>query len=122
MTAPRIVYNLTGRPLRARHFASIRADPVEPLWPLPLPPLYEPDATPHRIADEDPGQITDLGEAGRAIVDTAGDCCETARCIGCGVHLGDANARQYCAKTYCPFASPLDAGSIPCTTPATLPP
>ncbi|QBZ80850.1 hypothetical protein pclt_cds_252 [Pandoravirus celtis] len=122
MTAPRIVYNLTGRPLRARHSAGIRVNPVEPLWPLPLPPLYDPDATPQHTTNENPGRVADLGEAGWTIVGAAGDCCEAARCIGCGVHLGDANARQYCAKTYCPFASPPDTEPIPCAQPATLPP
>ncbi|ATE82144.1 hypothetical protein psal_cds_257 [Pandoravirus salinus] len=101
MTATRIVYNLTGRPLRTRRWAGAHVHPAVPLWPVALPALYELD---ERAADETPSRAAGADQMEGPVAGTAGDWQDVVCCIGCGVHLGDANARQYCAKTHCPFA------------------
>ncbi|AGO82295.1 hypothetical protein pdul_cds_305 [Pandoravirus dulcis] len=113
MAAPKIVYNLTGRPLRVRRLTGSRERSTEPSWPLLSLSLYGPadaaapqESTP---VDADRSASADVDPFDCTVVDGPGDWHDAARCIGCGIHLGDANARQYCAKTYCPFALPPDA-------------
>ncbi|AVK74673.1 hypothetical protein pqer_cds_251 [Pandoravirus quercus] len=101
MTTPRIVYNLTGRPLRTHRLLGTDTQSTDPSWPLPLPPLYEPDAASQGSADDDAySLVADISREGVANADIWR---EIACCVGCGIHLGDANARQYCGKTYCPL-------------------
>nr|UMO78921.1 hypothetical protein [Pandoravirus belohorizontensis] len=122
MAAPKIVYNLTGRPLRARRLTGSRERPMELSWPLLPLSLCDPadaaasqESTP---ADADRSASVDVDHFDCAVVVGSGDWHDAARCIGCGIHLGDANARQYCAKTHCPFALPPDAEPPPARTPA----
>nr|UDO47819.1 hypothetical protein [Pandoravirus massiliensis] len=91
-----LVYNLTGRPLRARY--RVRAgtrsfDIVQDLNSLGADGL--PDAVPFGNDACDKGR----GNIERDLLPDA----DAARCIGCHVDLGEANARQYCGKTHCPF-------------------
>lgn len=124
MAAPKIVYNLTGRPLRARRITGSRERPGEPSWPLfPLLPCDQADATAFQestLADGDRSVSVDVDRFDCTVVEGPGDWHDAARCIGCGIHLGDANARQYCAKTHCPFALSPDA-ELPSAHAPTLP-
>ncbi|BCU03541.1 hypothetical protein [Pandoravirus japonicus] len=121
MAAPKIVYNLTGRPLRARRLAGSHERPKESSWPLfsvwPCDPTDGSTSQESTPVDADRSASVDVDRFDCAVVIGPGDWHDAARCIGCGIHLGDANARQYCAKTHCPFALPPDAEPPSARTP-----
>lgn len=93
-----LVYNLTGRPLRARrptHPTGVSSDATQNLISFGL--CAPVDAL---LFDDMHQSGPDGGER-----DPFPDALlpRSAQCIGCGADLGEANARQYCAKTHCPF-------------------
>lgn len=100
MNTGHIVYNLTGRPLRARYSARANNESRD----------YEHDSVPLvGGVSIDTVPFVDgarQGELDNGMHDPAPSHLLPSRpacCVGCGSDLGEANARQYCAKTHCPF-------------------
>ncbi|AVK76884.1 hypothetical protein pmac_cds_196 [Pandoravirus macleodensis] len=93
-----LVYNLTGRPLRARrsiHPVGLPSDVTQNLISFSL-------CAPVGAMPFDDAYQSGLDDGERDPFPGA-PLPQSAQCIGCGADLGEANARQYCAKTHCPF-------------------
>lgn len=93
-----LVYNLTGRPLRARrstHPIGVSSDTTRNLASFGLcAPVNVPLLDDMHQSGPDGGERDSFPDALLP---------RPAQCIGCDADLGEANARQYCAKTHCPF-------------------
>ncbi|WBR14365.1 hypothetical protein pkur_cds_190 [Pandoravirus kuranda] len=100
MSTSGLVYNLTGRPLRARCSARAIKKSLDPTR-RSVPFVMDTPITfvPFTDGVRQSGSRYGVHDSAGAVVLLP----QPAHCIGCGVDLGEANARQYCAKTHCPF-------------------